>query len=241
MVLTGIIIFIVLVSCGAVVKYGKQHWLIAGYNTMPPEKKENVDITGLANFMANSFLGIGAFALAGSLVASHWCPNLFPYLLTLCSAGAVLMLPVAQKFDHNKRSGREKTVLIAVLAFAGIVLITVAGLMIYSHRSPVVEIKPEGIVISGIYGAAIPRKEITGIDLKTEIPGVLSKNNGFNCGDIRKGHFTLEGMGRGRLYLESSRGPFVYIFTEESYLIINYKDPIRTKELYQTLLDEFPK
>ncbi|NLA11689.1 MAG: DUF3784 domain-containing protein [Firmicutes bacterium] len=240
MVLTGIIIFIILASCGAVVKYGKQHWLIAGYNTMPPEKKKNVDITGLANFMANSFFGIGAFALVGSLVTSRWCPNLFPYLLILCSAGTVLMLPVAQKFDHNKRSGREKKVLLAVLAFAGIVLITIVCLMIYSHRSPVVEIKPEGIVISGIYGAAISREEITGIDLKNEIPGVLSKNNGFNCGDVRKGHFTLKEMGRGRLYLESGQGPFVYIFTKESYLIINYKDPVCTKALYQTLLDGFP-
>ncbi len=236
MVLTGLIIFIMFVTCGAVVKYGKQHWLIAGYNTMPPEKKKNVDITGLANFMANSLFGIGAFALAGSLVTSRWCPNLFPYVLILCSAGTVLMLPAAQKFDHNKKSGREKTVMIAVLAFAGIVLITIAGLMIYSHRSPVVEIKPQGIVISGIYGSAIPREEITGIDLKNEIPRVLSKNNGFNSGEVRKGHFTLEEMGRGRLYLESERGPFLYIFTKDSYVIINCKDPLHTKALYQTLL-----
>lgn len=238
MVLTGLIIFIVLVGCGAVVKYGKQHWLIAGYNTMPPEKKKNVDITGLANFMANSFFGIGASALAGSLITSRWCPNLFPYVLILCTAATVLIMPVVQKFDHNKKSGREKTVLIAVSAFTGIVLIAVAGMMLYSHRSPVVEIEPGGIVISGIYGAVIPREAISGIDLKSDTPKVLSKNNGFNSGEVRKGHFTLDEIGRGRLFLESNRGPFVYIFTENSYVIINYKDPRRTKALYQMLLME---
>lgn len=237
MILTGLLIFITLVTCGAVVKYGKQHWLIAGYNTMPPDKKKNVDITGLANFMAKSFFGIGAFALAGSLITSRWCPNLFPYILILCTAGTVLMVPAAQKFDHNKKSGREKTVLTAVLAFTAIVLIAVAGLMIYGHRSPAVEVKPGSIVVSGIYGAAVSREEITGIDLKNEIPKIRSKNNGFDSGEVRKGHFTLDEMGRGRLYLESNRAPFVCIFTKDSYVIINYKDPIRTKALYRELID----
>ncbi len=237
MVLTGVLFFVFLVIPGAVVKYGKQYWLIAGYNTMPKEKKDNVDVVGLANFMAKSFFGIGVFALAGSLIASRWCPDLFPAVIMICTGGIFLMVFGAQKFDKNKRSKKDKLILIALLALAVLVLGSVGAMLIYGSHSPGVEATPEGIVISGIYGAAIPVEEITGIDLKNEIPKIRSKNNGFDSGEVRKGHFTLDEMGRGRLYLESNRAPFVCIFTKDSYVIINYKDPIRTEVLYRNLID----
>lgn len=235
MVLTGFLIFIILTTIGALVKYGRQHWLIAGYNTMPAEKQKNVDLAGLANFMGNSLFGLGAFTLVGSLVTSRWYPSLFPYILSLCTAGTVLIVLGAQRFNHNKKSKRESAVLIAVLSFTAIVLIAAVGLLIYGHLSPQVEAKPEGIVISGVYGATIPHEEITGISLEREMPEILSRNNGFSSGAVRKGHFTLEGIGRGRLYLESGEGPFIFIETAESYTIINYKESSRTEALFYTL------
>ncbi len=236
MVLTGLLIFMTLVVCGAVVKYGKQYWLIAGYNTMPKEKKDNVDVVGLANFMGNSFFALGAFGLAGSLIASRWCPDLFSAVIMICTAGIFLVVFGAQKFDKNKRSKKDKLILIAVLALAVLALGGVGAMLIYGSRSPGVEATPEGIVISGMYGAAISAEEITGISLEDEIPKILTRNNGFDSGVVKKGHFTLEGLGRVRLYLESDRGPFVHITTKDSCIIINYKDPVRTKALYRALL-----
>lgn len=235
MVLTGFLIFIILTTIGALVKYGRQHWLIAGYNTMPAEKQKNVDLAGLANFMGNSLLGLGAFTLIGSLITSRWYPNLFPYVIILCSAGTVLIVLGAQKYDHNRKSGHERAVLAAVLSFTAIVLLTVVGLLVYGHLTPRVETGPEGIMIGGVYGATIPREEITGISLESEIPKILSRNNGFSGGEVRKGNFTLEGVGRGRLYLESSEGPFIFIKTADSYTIINYKESSRTEALFYTL------
>ena len=83
MILTGILIFVILTVTGAIIKYGQQHWLIAGYNTMPEEKKKNVDIAGLANFIGNWFFGLGTITLAGSLITARWYTNLFPYLRIL--------------------------------------------------------------------------------------------------------------------------------------------------------------
>ena len=39
--------------------------LIAGYNTMPKNKKENVDIVGLSTYMRNSFIIIGLTIISG--------------------------------------------------------------------------------------------------------------------------------------------------------------------------------
>jgi hypothetical protein len=235
LLVTGILIFVIFAAAGAAIKYGKQHWLIAGYNTMPAEKQKNVDLAGLANFMGNSLLGLGAFALLGSLITSRWYPNLFPYVIILCSAGTVLIVLGAQKYDRNRKSGHERAVLIAVLSFTAIVLLATVGLLVYGHLSPRVETGPEGIIISGVYGTTIPHEEITGISLESEIPKILSRNNGFSSGEVRKGNFTLEGMGRGRLYLESSKGPFIFIKTAKSYTIINYKERSQTEALFHTL------
>ena len=136
MLITGILIFVIFTAGGAAIKYGKQHWLIAGYNTMPAEKQKNVDLAGLANFMGNSLLGLGAFALIGSLITSRWYPNLFSYVIILCSAGTVLIVLGAQKYDHNRKSGHERAVLIAVLSFTAIVLLATVGLLVYGHLSP---------------------------------------------------------------------------------------------------------
>lgn len=59
MIVTGILISITMFALGAIIKYGKQYWLIAGYNTMPKEKQKNVDIAGLTSFMGNCFFGLG--------------------------------------------------------------------------------------------------------------------------------------------------------------------------------------
>ena len=71
-IITGILVFVTMVAIGAAVKYGKQYWLIAGYNTLPKEKQKEVDIEGLAGFMGYCALILGAFFLAGSVPSSLW-------------------------------------------------------------------------------------------------------------------------------------------------------------------------
>lgn len=63
-----IILFIVL---GALIKYGKMYFLIAGYNTMSTEKKENYDIEGIATVFRNAMFGMALIMLIG-LVLNYW-------------------------------------------------------------------------------------------------------------------------------------------------------------------------
>ncbi|NRD19039.1 DUF3784 domain-containing protein [Winogradskyella eckloniae] len=56
------ILFIVL---GALIKYGKMYFLIAGYNTMSEEKKANYDIEGIATVFRNAMFGMAALMLIG--------------------------------------------------------------------------------------------------------------------------------------------------------------------------------
>lgn len=60
------ILFIVL---GALIKYGKMYFLIAGYNTMSKEEQEKYDIEGIANVFWNAMLGMGVVMVLGQIIA----------------------------------------------------------------------------------------------------------------------------------------------------------------------------
>ena len=116
-----------------------------------------------------------------------------------------------------------------VLGVAVLIVLGMGTLTVYGSLSSRVEVSGNGIVIRGMYGTTVLSEEITGISLEDEMPKVLLKNNGLGSGEIRKGHFTLAELGLGRLYTESDTGPFIYIFTDESYIIISYKEPAQTE------------
>jgi len=60
------ILFIVL---GILIKYRKMYWLIAGYNTMPKEEKENHNIEGIANVFRNAMFGMALIIIVGFFIA----------------------------------------------------------------------------------------------------------------------------------------------------------------------------
>jgi len=97
-ILTGILVFVISLAVGAAVKYGKQYWLIAGYNTMPKDKQQNVDIAGLASFMGNCAFILGSFFLAGAVASSLWHAHLFFAVILLYTGGIIFMVLRAQRF-----------------------------------------------------------------------------------------------------------------------------------------------
>lgn len=79
--------------------------LIAGYNTLPAEKKKNVDIEGLSSFMRRHLVIIGAswtlFAVTLTLTGQQ---DALPVIYGIyVPVYVVWMLIRAQRFDHNKK------------------------------------------------------------------------------------------------------------------------------------------
>lgn len=66
MSITVALLFVVL---GILIKYGKQYWLIAGYNTMPKEKQEQYDIKGIANVFRNAMFGMALIMILGYIIS----------------------------------------------------------------------------------------------------------------------------------------------------------------------------
>lgn len=228
------LLFIVL---GILIKNFRWYWLISGYNTMPREKKKNVDTEGLGALIGNSMFVIAGIMLLGGLLnhMGYWWGIMTTlFLMMLCF---IYILVAAQKYDHNQRTTKDRVIIMVVIA-ALIVVLGGASAMIYSGSRPTrVEVTSGYVRIEGLYGITIPTERIETVSLEKSMPEVLAKTNGFNAGDALKGSFRLEEIGSAKLFVQSHTGPFIYIVTTQGEtVIINYSEEDKTRELHAILL-----
>jgi hypothetical protein len=127
---------------------------------------------------------------------------------------------------------------VAVL-LAGLAL--VAGLF-WSQTRPVdVRVGPRGIEIdTPFYGTTLPAADIATLSLEPALPRILSRTNGFAGAGSLRGHFRVEGLGDGRLYVERGHPPYVLIRLRQGFVVVNLSEPDRTRALYEELARQWP-
>ena len=93
---------VLLIVVGLLVK--RFPMLIAGYNTMPPAKKKNVDIDGLSSFMRRHLVIIGGLLiLFTTILELTGQQEAFSIILAVYLPVYVIWMVVrAQRYDHNK-------------------------------------------------------------------------------------------------------------------------------------------
>ena len=108
MIVLNLITGMFLIGIGFLVKSSPD--LIAGYNTMPKEKKKNVDIVGLSTFMKKGFIIMGITMIILSLfikvfhLGEKFLIWLMPFIIL---AGTIILVIKAQKFDSNKKNNKN--------------------------------------------------------------------------------------------------------------------------------------
>lgn len=221
---------ILLLVIGIAIKYFKAYWLISGYNTMSEEKKKNVDIVSLGNFVAKIL-----FIMAGIFIISTILLSLGQEMIGLICLFLIMPLSIytvikTQTFDRNTKNEdgtfkRGTKVLIAVVV--GLFIITTVGivtLIYFSSEPPEYIIQDESLRISGMYGEEIKFSEITDITLEGQMPKIEFKSNGSSIGSKKKGFFKLEGIGRTKLFVDTEIPPYIFINSESGLRIINTND-----------------
>lgn len=213
--------------------------LIAGYNTMPKDKKKNVDIEGLSTYMRNGLIAIGLAIITGYY--------LFKWIgFTMIANSVIMIVPIAgvtilvistQKFDHNRNKKTKLTYIIS-----GLVIAFVTGLITYGFIPSKTIYSNESIRFSGMYGFDINFAEIQNVELAGQLPVIHLRTNGFSFGSINKGSFNLEKYGRCRLLIHSEIPPYLIITkNNEEKIIINFKEKTETEKTYiriKTLIDK---
>jgi hypothetical protein len=110
------------------------------------------------------------------------------------------------------------------------------------------QIQPPGVSVSAggfevdtpFYGQSFPAGDLTAISLETRLPRVLARTNGFAGAGTLRGHFRVEGLGQGRLYVDLGFAPYVLVRLREGFVILNFREPQRTVALYEEMARAWP-
>jgi len=56
-----------------------------------------------------------------------------------------------------------------------------------------------------------------------------------------RGRFQVEGLGEGRLYVEEGFAPYVLVRLRQGFVVVNFREPERTRALYDTMARAWPE
>lgn len=93
------------------------------------------------------------------------------------------------------------------------------------------------IQFAGKYGKAYLIEDLLKVQLKEEMPPIITKKNGAWISNplFCKGRFKLENIGDAMLYIHTAQSPFVYLYTRDDIVIFNFEDPEKTKLQYDAI------
>lgn len=142
--------------------------------------------------------------------------------------------------SNKKFSSLSMHQVFKIIVFA-ISMIAVVFIYKYAAVESKVSISQSHIEITGMYGGQYTVEDITSIELSDNIPNILRRTNGASFMEIKKGNFNLSQIGKSKLYLHSSKGPYIIIKSTEQNIIINFRDGNKTQEIYKLLSNSLNK
>ncbi len=228
-----VIISLLMVGLGAFAR--RYPNTISGYSTMSGERRENVDIQAVGNLLYRGFACIACamlvlyflFRLLGMQVAA------FIVFLAVMLLGMVVLMVMAQKYDKNIRGKFLKYLPVGLI----VMFVVGLGAWISMDAQPTkATIESGAVKFSGTYGVEIPLDQVVKCELWDDIPRIRARTNGLGLGNILKGHFLLEDLGRCRLFIKHGDKPYLYLETTKGdKIIFNSSDPAATQDLFEAL------
>jgi hypothetical protein len=123
-----------------------------------------------------------------------------------------------------------------------IVIAVIAVSIFFGTREPSVTVKDGQLKISGMHGVTVGTEEIVEIKKVTQdsIPEG-SKIFGLDFGNIRKGRYNYGDNNSAKVFLESAKGPYIFVTLKDDIIIINFRKSARTEEVYNYLKETIKK
>ncbi len=115
---------------GVLIKHFKWYFLISGYNTMSKERKKQVDIEALGNFLGNYLFLIAGLQFLGAYLLYINIPEASQVIPLAVVALIIYMLVNAQKYDSGALNP-DGTMKISTKLILGTVFILFVVLVIF--------------------------------------------------------------------------------------------------------------
>lgn len=238
----GIFIFVL----GFILYKYKAIEMLSGYD---PTKK--YDREGLAKFNGSNLMYMGgSIALINvifvAISKSHTIASILDIIIFFVDVIYFSLKCAIYSKRYELSEGTEKskaqkyynkTSIIAVSVLLIIVFGLIGGFMIEeSLQSTTLSVDNKELNIkAGAVERFYDTKSINKIYINNTIPD-HSKSSGEGIGSIERGTYDVNGLGKGSIFLESEKGPYLYVIMGKDFVIINNKDASKTKKFYKELL-----
>jgi hypothetical protein len=122
------------------------------------------------------------------------------------------------------------------LAFA-LVGLPVLWLFYAQTRPPRVTVDASGFAVqTPFYGQRYAAADVVSVELLQRLPRILARTNGFAGAGSLRGWFQVEGLGKGKLFVDLGFPPYVLVrLRDGSFAILHFHEPERTLLLYEQL------
>jgi hypothetical protein len=121
-----------------------------------------------------------------------------------------------------------------VLVVVGLAL--VGGCFYLQLQPPTVTVSPHQISVHALfYGQDYPMVDVTHVSLEAALPCIRTRTNGFAGGGILRGNFVVEGLGKGKLFVEQGCSPYVLIRMQSGFVIVNFRESAKTIALFDEI------
>ena len=217
------------VTIGIRLKSGKHYRIISG--SRPPQKiqEEGVDIEKLRSFAGDLCFVIAALLLlAGIFDHLHLFTGFVFSVAFLFFAVALAMIRIPRYRRGAVPTGKRKAFGKVLAGISAAFLTVVGATLIYGNMEQSVNVRSGGIEIGGFHGMNVDVDGISDVSIVKTLPKIQAKVSGFDFADVLKGKFRLEGLGDGKLYVNTVSPPFIKIKYNDMFVILNFKDSTRT-------------
>ncbi|KMK75498.1 DUF3784 domain-containing protein [Alkalihalobacillus pseudalcaliphilus] len=207
----------------------KQYYgLISGYWNKSEEEKKRLYELGYPQKMGKIILNSGIILLVGVILVFLGVAYAVEISLVIMLIYTFAHLLIANKLETGKDRKRNFYILIgSIVVLVGIFAVFLIPTNVKFHE--------DYLEVTGLYGVEWSYDDIHTIDKTDELPLIQVRTNGMSVLERRLGHYRLEGLGGGRLFIQSGEGPYIFIMTDQEYLFLNAKNPEETEAWFAEL------
>jgi len=224
-------------------------------STVRPEEIINIPAYNRANGLMWTIYTVG-MVVTGILSLINILISVI-LLAIICVPGTIILIIVYNRIYNkyrrtsvtckidNSTSKTPKAIIIAIIAFLGMVLVLVGTMFYYGSKDPVVNILDNSIQIKAIYGLNIDLSEITDISLIEKSMGEIgigTRTDGYGgIGGALKGNFESDNLGETLLFVQSKSSPTIRIERiGKKDVYISFRNIENTDQLYSELISTIP-
>lgn len=235
----GSLIFVL----GIILYKTKKIEILSGYDST-----KKYDRDGLAKFEGKNLMYMGSMCMALGVLNLIFKYNMF-FIISLGIFFIIIMffcmrsVVLSSKYilfsnENSAKDEKKRNKVIAIVL--GVIILSViipVGVIlgVELNARNVVNINGSDIEVkAGLESRTFSKYDVKKVYIRNEIPK-FRKISGTNINNINRGKYEVNGYGEGNIFLETNKGPYLYVILKDGFVIINSSDGSKIHKYYEEI------